>query len=55
LGQIYLVGLSTEQECAVAALHDGDFSAGKKPVDRGFVDEALLQLIDGEPTRAASG
>jgi hypothetical protein len=55
LGQRYLVGLTPEQECAVAAFDEGDFATCKEPVDRRFVDEALLQLVDGEATRAAAG
>ena len=39
----------------MAAFDDGDFATRKEPVDRRFVDEALLQLIDGEATRAAAG
>jgi hypothetical protein len=55
LGQVDLVGLTPEEECAVAAFDDGDFATCKKPIDRRFVDEALLELVDGEATRAASG
>jgi hypothetical protein len=37
----------------VAAFNNRDFATRKEPVDRGFVDEALLQLVDGEATCAA--
>jgi hypothetical protein len=39
----------------MAAFDDGDFATCKETVDRRFVDEALLELVDGETTRAASG
>jgi hypothetical protein len=39
----------------VAAFNKRDFPTCKKPVDRDFVDESLLQLVDGEATRAAPG
>jgi hypothetical protein len=55
LGQVHLVGLTPEEECAMAAFDDGDFATCKKPTHRRFVDEALLELVDGEATRAASG
>ena len=56
LRQVYLVGLTSEEECAVAAFDDGDLATCKKMVHRRFVDEALLlELVDGETTRAASG
>jgi hypothetical protein len=38
----------------VAALDGGDFATCQETVDRSFVDEALLELVDGEATRAAS-
>jgi hypothetical protein len=55
LGQVCLVGLTSEKEGAVTAFDDGDFATCKKMVHRRFVDEALLELVDGEATRAASG
>jgi hypothetical protein len=39
----------------VAAFNNGDFATRKEPVDRSFVDEALLQLVDGKATHATSG
>ena len=56
LGEIYLIGLTPEEECAVAAFDDGDFATCKEIVHRRLVDQALLlELVDGEATRAASG
>ena len=39
----------------MAAFNNGNFATRKEPVDHGFVDESLLQLVDGEATRAAPG
>jgi hypothetical protein len=54
LGEVYLVGLTPEEEGAVAAFNTRDFATCEEPVDRRFVDEALLQLVDGQATHATS-
>jgi hypothetical protein len=55
LDEIYLIGLTSEEECAVAALDDGNFATWEESVHHRFVDPALLlELIDGEAICAAS-
>jgi hypothetical protein len=55
LDEVYLVGLTPEEKGAVAAFNKRDLATCKEPVDRRFVDETPLQLVDGEATRAAPG
>jgi hypothetical protein len=56
LGEVHLIGLTSEEEGAVAALDDRNFATCEEAVDCRFVDRAvLLELVDGEATRAASG
>ena len=56
LHEVHLVGLTAEEEGAVAAFDDRNFATCEETVDCRFVDRALLlELVDGEATRAASG
>src|SRR5207342_2273788 len=56
LGEVHLVGLTPEEESAVATFDDRNFATCEEAVHCRFVDRALLlKLVDGEATRAASG
>jgi len=47
LGEIYLIGLAAEKECALVAFEDGHFPTAEKTVDCRFVDHILLlELVD---------
>jgi hypothetical protein len=55
LGEIYLIGLTSKEECAVAALDDGNFATYEEIVHRTFIGPALLlKLVNGEAICAAS-
>ena len=53
---MHLIGLASKEKRAVAAFHDGDLMSGQKSIYRRLIDRILLlELVDGEAGRAASG
>src|SRR5215218_9428685 len=55
LGEVNLVGLTSEDERAVTAFNDGDLPTSKELVHHRFIDRArLLESVDGDSTGAAS-